>query len=69
MILSIRLNTCLWCLNNCPQILKTPPQFPDLNPIEQIWRELQVRVQKRDIKARRKLKAVNLLSDEAAYAI
>ncbi|GBL95153.1 Transposable element Tc1 transposase [Araneus ventricosus] len=34
----------LWCLYNCPQNLKTPPQSPDLNPIEYIWRELVVRV-------------------------
>ena len=63
------LNVCLWHLNNCPQVLKTSPQLPDLNSIEQIWRELQVRVQKHDIKTKSKLKPVKLRSDEAAFAI
>ncbi|GBL84214.1 Transposable element Tc1 transposase [Araneus ventricosus] len=38
------LNVRLWCLYNCPQNLKTPTQSPYLNPIEHIWRELEVRV-------------------------
>ncbi|GBM32545.1 hypothetical protein AVEN_101229-1 [Araneus ventricosus] len=35
------LNVRLWCLYNCPQNLKTPPQLPDLNPINIVgenWR-------------------------------
>ncbi|GBL80687.1 Transposable element Tc1 transposase [Araneus ventricosus] len=38
------LNVRLCCLYNWPQNLKTPPQSPDLNPIEHIWRELEVRL-------------------------
>jgi len=30
------LNVRLWCLYNCLQVLKTPPQSPDLNAIEHI---------------------------------
>ncbi|GBL99504.1 Transposable element Tc1 transposase [Araneus ventricosus] len=52
------LNVRLWCLYNCPQNLKTPPQSPDLNPIEHIWRELEVRVRKHDIKTKSELKTV-----------
>ncbi|GBN12557.1 hypothetical protein AVEN_209128-1 [Araneus ventricosus] len=52
------LNVCLWCLYNCPQNSKTPPQSPDLNLIEHIWRELEIRVQKQDIKAKSELKTV-----------
>ncbi|GBO28127.1 hypothetical protein AVEN_18901-1 [Araneus ventricosus] len=52
----IDLNVRLWCLYNCPQNLKTPPQSPDLNPIEHIWRELEVRVRKHDIKTKSELK-------------
>ena len=42
----------------CPQVLKTPPQSPDLNPIEQIWTELEVRARKSDIKTKSELKTV-----------
>ncbi|GBM59472.1 hypothetical protein AVEN_131043-1 [Araneus ventricosus] len=52
------LNVRLCCLYNCPQNLKTPPQSPDLNPIEHIWRELEVRVRKYDIKTKGDLKTV-----------
>ncbi|GBN08114.1 Transposable element Tc1 transposase [Araneus ventricosus] len=50
------LNVRLWCLYNCSQNLKTPPQSPDLNPIEQICRELEVRERKHDIETKSELK-------------
>lgn len=52
------LNVCLWCLYNCPQVLKTPPKSLDLNPIEHIWRELEVPVRKYDIHRKSKLKTI-----------
>ncbi|GBM98942.1 Transposable element Tc1 transposase [Araneus ventricosus] len=52
------LNVRLWCLYNCPQNLKTPPQSPDLNPIEHIWRELVVKARKHDINTKNELKTV-----------
>ncbi|GBN98109.1 hypothetical protein AVEN_49076-1 [Araneus ventricosus] len=52
------LNVRLCCLYNCRQNLKTPPQSPDLNPIEHIWRELEVKVRKHDIKTKSDLKTV-----------
>ena len=52
------LNVCLWSLSNCSQVLKTPPQLPDLNPIEQIWRELEVRAQEHGIKMKSQLKTI-----------
>lgn len=27
----------LWLLYNTPHQLKTPPQLPDMNPIEHLW--------------------------------
>ncbi|GBL95587.1 Transposable element Tc1 transposase [Araneus ventricosus] len=52
------LNVRLWCLYKSLQILKTPPQSPDVNPIEHIWRELEVRIRKHDIKTNSELKTV-----------
>ena len=30
----------LWLLYNCPKVIEPPPQSPDMNPIENIWNEL-----------------------------
>ena len=39
----IPLNTSLWLLYNTLKVLQTPPQSPDINPIEYLWEELRER--------------------------
>jgi transposase len=41
------LNTRLWLLHNCPKVMETPPQSPDINPIENLWDHLGRQVQRR----------------------
>lgn len=56
------LNTKLWLLYNTPKYIHTPPQSPDLNPIEHLWDELGRRIKKRGIKNRHDLR--NALQQE-----
>lgn len=49
-------NTKLWLLYNTPKYVKTPPQSPDLNPIEHLWEELERRIRKRPIRNAAQLK-------------
>ena len=46
----------------CPKVIKTPPYFPDLNPIDNVRHELEKRTRKRDISRKEQLKAA--LSEE-----
>uniref|UniRef100_A0A0K8UV17 Transposable element Tc1 transposase n=1 Tax=Bactrocera latifrons TaxID=174628 RepID=A0A0K8UV17_BACLA len=45
-----------WLLYNCKQ-LHTPPQSPDINPIEHIWDLLEKRIRKHRISSKESLKA------------
>lgn len=49
-------NTKLWLLYNTPKCLNTPPQSPDVNPIEHLWDVLERRIRKRTITSKETLK-------------
>ena len=55
-------NTQLWLLYNTPKRLETPPQSPDLNPIEHLWQYLETQIRKRHISNKRDLQ--NALKEE-----
>lgn len=44
-----------WLLYNCPKVIDTPPQSPDLNPIENLWAELKNRVRNPPVKSKKEL--------------
>ena len=45
-----------WILYNVPKQLHSPPQSPDLNPIDHIWHEVERRVRKYRITNKQSLK-------------
>ncbi|GFY02381.1 transposable element Tcb2 transposase [Trichonephila clavipes] len=47
-----------WLLYHCRNQLNTPPQFPDLNVIENLWPHLERAVQKHPITSKEQLKSV-----------
>jgi hypothetical protein len=53
-------NTRLWLLYNCPKVMETPPQSPDINPIENLWDELGRRVARRHVTSKTQLKEILL---------
>lgn len=51
-------NSKMWILYNAPRQFVTPPQSPDMNPIENLWSYLESRVRERDISSKKQLKEV-----------
>jgi hypothetical protein len=45
-----------WCLYNCPKVIKTPPQSPDLNVIENLWAKLETEIRSHSISKKGDLK-------------
>ncbi|CAK9811674.1 Transposable element Tc1 transposase [Anthophora quadrimaculata] len=45
-----------WLLYNIPHMLHTPPQSPDINPIEHLWTEIGKRLQNHNITSKDQLK-------------
>lgn len=48
----------LWLLYNTPKQLKTPPQSPDINPIEHLWSVLERKIRQFPITNKERLKSV-----------
>lgn len=55
-------NVRLWLLYNCPHVLETPPQSPDINVIEHLWAHLENQLKKYTITNRKALESI--LKDE-----
>lgn len=51
-----------YLLYNCPKVLHPPPQSPDLNPIENLWNNLNRRIRTTPIKNKEELK-IRLLDE------
>lgn len=49
-----------WLLYNTPKQLKTPPQSPDMNPIEHLWDYLERKIRSHQISSKEALKAALL---------
>ncbi|GFW17222.1 transposable element Tc1 transposase [Trichonephila clavipes] len=49
-----------WLLYNCPQVMETPPQSPDIIPIENLWDHLNKKVREHAVSSKTELKRVLL---------
>ena len=52
------MNTRLWLLYNTRRKFATPPQSPDMNPIENLWSYLESRVREREFSSKSQLKEI-----------
>ncbi|GFY11662.1 tc1-like transposase protein [Trichonephila clavipes] len=48
--------TRMWLLYHVPRKLATPPQLPDLNPLEYLWNSLDLKIRKKKISSKSALK-------------
>lgn len=55
-------NVRCWLLYNCPHVLETPPQSPDLNPIEHVWAYLEEKLRNYQISCKSDL--ISALKEE-----
>lgn len=53
-------NVRQWLIYNTPHLLETPPQSPDLNPIEHLWSILESKIRQHHIQSKNDLKRVIL---------
>ena len=58
MIQSITVHNNMWLLYNVHKQLQTPPQSPDINPIEHLWDVLGRKIRSRVISDKRDCKTV-----------
>ena len=49
-------NVRMWLLMNCPKVIQTPPQSPNLNVIENLWDELNRKIRQILITSKTELK-------------
>jgi transposase len=45
-----------WLIHNVPKQLHTPPQSPDMNPIENLWDEIRRKIRTHNVRNKQQLK-------------
>ncbi|GFX83809.1 transposable element Tcb2 transposase [Trichonephila clavipes] len=57
------IDTKTWLLYHDPRLLETPPQSPDLNPIENLWMHLDTEVRKKNVTSKENFKKTSKFWD------